>query len=232
MTLLTVPVAAAVALAGCGSLGDAQQVIDRSRLVNDLASRLDNASTMTYTADYRLAGGGAASIAQAQDPIRAAYTYPGGKYATDGLQTADCRGTDGKATCTLTPPPKPSAQPDVESTVLPILRDQGVVPPTVVIGLLTAASLSPDAVIRQHDTTIAGEHATCVNVGGVRNAAASAFDACITTSGVLGSFNGTIDSKPMTVTLIRYAPTVTPDAFDPLPGAAIVDQRPSQSPRR
>jgi len=37
-------VAVAFVLAGCTSVGDAQQVIDRARLVNDLASRLDHAS--------------------------------------------------------------------------------------------------------------------------------------------------------------------------------------------
>jgi len=221
----TLAVTLAGTVAGCGSLGDAQQVIDRSRLVNDLASRLDSASTQTYTADYQLADGQRASIAQAQKPVRASYAYPGGKYATTNLATVDCQAGP-RPSCTLTLPPTPNADSDVESGLLPRLRDHGVVPPTLVIGLLAAASLSPNAVVRQHDTTIAGEHASCVDVSGVANAAASTFDACITTSGVLGSFHGTVDGRPMDVSLVRYATTVAPDAFDPLSGATVVDQRP------
>jgi hypothetical protein len=209
-------------LAGCGSIGDAQQVIDRARLVNDLASRLDHASELTYTADYQLPGGDHATIAQAQEPVRLAYTYSGGKYAITKEATIDCTGTN----CTLTAPPAPIAnsQTDLQSRMV----DHGLVPPTTVVGLLTAASLSSNAVIEQHDTTIAGEHATCVGVNGVENSEASQFDACITAAGVLGSFKGAIRGRPMEVALIRYVPSVAENAFDPPPDAKTIDQRPGR----
>jgi hypothetical protein len=211
-------------LSGCGSMGGAQQVIDRSHLVNEMASRLDHASELTYTADYRLADGERATIAQTQDPRRAAYTYPGGKFATTPDATVDCRVDNGATTCTLTAPPSPST--DATTMLLNALRDRSLVPPTLVVGLLTAASLSPDTVIKQHDTTLAGEHATCISVSGVENSAASQFDACITSAGVLGSFKGLVNSKTMEVSLIRYVASVTEDAFDLPSDARIVDQLP------
>jgi hypothetical protein len=220
-TLVTVALGAA--LAGCGSIGDARQVIDRAHLVNQLASRLDRASELTYTADYQLPGGAHATITQAQDPVRAAYTYPGGRFATTPDATIDCRTDNDTMTCTLTAPPSPST--DATTTLLNALRDRGLVPPTLVVGLLTAASLSPNTVIEQHDTTLAGEHATCVEVSGVENSVASQFDACITSAGVLGSFKGTVNSKEMEVSLNRYVASVAQDAFDVPGGAQTVDER-------
>jgi hypothetical protein len=214
------------ALAGCGSIGDAQQVIDRARLVNDLASRLDHASELTYTAEYQLPGGDRATIAQAQDPLRVAYTYSGGKYVTTKEATIDCQTAGSGTTCTLTAPPSPIAnsQTGTQSRML----DHGLVPPTTVIGLLTAASLSSNAVIEQHDTTIAGEHATCVEASGVENSETTQFDACITTSGVLGSFQGALSGRSMDVGLIRYLPSVDENAFDPPADATTIDQRPGR----
>jgi hypothetical protein len=217
-----VVVTAAVALTGCGSIGDAQQVIDRARLVNDLANRLDHASELTYTAEYQLPGGNHASIAQAQTPVRVAYTYPGGMYATTKEATIDCTGP----TCTLSGPPSPIA--DSQAGLQDRMIKHGLVLPTTVVGLLTAASLSSNAVIVQHDITIAGEHATCVSVSGVENSDAAQFDACITATGVLGSFKGTINATPTEVSLIRYIPSVAENAFDPPAGAKTVDERPGR----
>src|SRR5206468_12406862 len=128
--------AAAVAvapLAACGAMGDAQQVIDRARLVNDFAERLNHADELTYTAEYQLAGGGTAKIAQAQRPFRAAYTYPGGKLITTAERTADCRTRTSTTTCTLTAPPSPGADPT--SGLLDLVGDGGLILPTKVVGL-------------------------------------------------------------------------------------------------
>lgn len=214
------------ATAGCGAMGDAQQLVDRARLVNDLATRLDDASGLTYTAEYQLPGGASASIAQAQQPLRIAYTYPGGKFLVTADRTAECRMAAGSTTCVLNPAPSTGADPTA-----PLLRtagDRGLVPPTLVVSLLTAASLSPNAVVNQHDTTTAGEHASCVDVSGVENAAASQFTACITAAGVLGEFHGTVNGTLVDVVLTRYRSTVAEDAFDPPPGALMVDQRPGR----
>jgi hypothetical protein len=201
--------------AGCGSLAEAQQVIGRADLVNELSARLSAAEQLTYSADYRLSGGRSASIARSQNPARAAYTYPGGKLIVTADATTECRGT----ACRRTPPPSPSANPTASLFTDP--GAQGLVPPTVVVGLLTAAALDADAVIDQEDTTVAGQHATCVDVRAVENAAASSFNACITTAGVLGSFTGVVDGSPVELALTRYSDTVAADAFDLPKGARV-----------
>jgi hypothetical protein len=131
----------------------------------------------------------------------------------------DCRADK----CTVDPPPTPKSD---TSGLFVAMRERGLVPPTLVIGLLTAASLSSDAAIKRSETTIAGQPATCVEVSGVRDAAATDFDACITDNGVLGSFDGTVDDKESDVSLVKYETTVAPDAFDPPAGAETVDNRP------
>ena len=212
------------ALAGCGSIGDAQQVVDRARLVNDFAERLSHAGELTYTAEYQLPDGGTASIAQAQRPFRAAYTYPDGKLVVTPERIADCRSENGTTTCMLTA--LPSAGIDPVANLLGDGSDRGLIAPSEVVGLLTAASLSSNAVIEQHDTTVGGEHATCVDVTGVENAAASSFTACLTGAGVLGSFSGTVDGANIGISLTRFADTAAENAFDLPPGAKIVDKRP------
>jgi hypothetical protein len=94
-----------------------------------------------------------------------------------------------------------------------------------VIRLLTDAALDPEATIQQSDTTLAGHHATCVDV----TRAGNRFDACVTSEGVLGSFAGTLDGKPAEVTLSRYTDTVESAAFDVPAGAGVVDRRQSAS---
>jgi hypothetical protein len=209
--------------AGCGSLAEAQQVIGRADLVNELSARLSAAEQLTYSADYQLPGGRSAEIARAQDPPRSAYTYPGGKLIVTSDATTECRGASGGVSCRITSPPSPSANPTAGLFTDP--GGHGLVPPTVVVGLLTAAALDSDAMISQHDTTVAGEHATCVDVEAVENAPASSFDACITTSGVLGSFSGVVDGSQVELTLTRYRDTVDADAFAVPAGARMTDRR-------
>ena len=91
------------------------------------------------------------------------------------------------------------------------------------VGLLTAAALDPQATIKQSDTTVAGHHATCVDV---RASSSGDFTACVTTEGVLGSFTGAVDGKPMELALSSYSATVDEGAFDLPAGADVVDRRP------
>lgn len=212
-------------VAGCGTIDDANQVIGRADLVNDLASRLDRAAELTYSADYRLPGGETASISQSQQPPRAAYTYPGGKLTVTADATTECDTTGSTATCTLTPPPSPGTKPT--ATVFAGVNAHGMVTPPVVINLLTAAALDAGAVIEESDTTIAGRHATCVRVKEVADAAASSFDACITTEGLLGSFTGVVDGTPVDIALSRFRDSVDGSAFDLPSGAGVIDRRPT-----
>ncbi|MGI5212137.1 hypothetical protein [Plantactinospora sp. CA-290183] len=225
LRMLTGAIITVVMLAGCQTLDDAGRVIGRADLVNALASRLDQSHELTYSADYQLPGGQSASISQSRDPLRAAYTYPGGKLTVTAEATTECDTTaTRKPTCTLTAPPEPSTKPAI--AIFTEMNKRGLVTPPVVIGLLTAAALDPNALIRQYDTTVAGRHASCVRVDGLSNAAASTFDACITGEGALGSFTGSVDGTDLDVALSNYRDAVESSAFDLPPGAGVVDRRP------
>lgn len=226
LRVLTESIVAVLLLTGCQTLDDAGRVIGRADLVNDLAARLNQSAELTYSADYQLPGGRSASISQAQRPPRAAYTYPGGKLTVTAQATTECDTAKRTATCTLhPPPPSPTTRP--ATAIFASANARGLVTPPVVTGLLTAAALDADAVIEQSDTTIAGRHASCVKVKQVANAAASTFDACITTEGVLGSFAGVVDGSPVEIAMSRYRDSVDSAAFDLPSGAGVVDRRPS-----
>ena len=216
---LTAALATALLAAGCTAGNGADRVSDRTRLVDGLANRLANASALTYTADYELAGGGTGSIAQTQKPHQASYRYPGGLLLVTTKAVTDCRTRDGGTTCTLKPPPSPGV--DASTALLGQMAARGLMVPPTVIGLLTAAAVDPNAVIEQHDSTLAGRHATCVHATGVDNAAASEFSACITADGVLGSFVGTVSGSPVDVQLVRYEQTADPAAFTIPSGATV-----------
>ena len=216
LPLLLAAVTAVAALPGCGS----GQVMDNADLINGLATQLDGSGQLTYSAEYQLPGGRTATIAQAQSPLRSAYIYPDGKLTVTDEATADCRRDGSALTCTLTAAPSPNNAPAV--TVFKDAGAHGLIAPTVVITLLTAAALESDPAIEQSDTTIAGRPATCVRVQG-----ASSFDACITADGVLGSFTGVVDGSAVDIALTRYRDEADPADFTLPAGAKIVDKRPA-----
>lgn len=221
LRLLALTVIASLTVTGCQTLDEAGRAIGHADLVNDLASRLDRALTMTYSADYQLSAGQTASIVQAQEPARSAYTWPGGKLTVTEEATTRCETSGGRTVCTLEPPPAATAKPSL--TVFSEAKRQGLVTPPVVMDLLTAAALDPDAAITNSDTTLAGRHATCVDV----RRPAGHFNACVTTDGALGSFTGQVDGKPVELALTRYQETVDNRTFELPPGAGVVDRRPA-----
>ncbi|MEH1167608.1 hypothetical protein V6V47_19705 [Micromonospora sp. CPCC 205539] len=220
LRMLAVSVIASLTVTGCQSFEDAGRAMGRSDLVNDLAARLDRALELTYSADYQLPDAQSAAIVQAQDPVRSAYTYPGGRLTVTPDATTRCTATDGRTVCTLVPPPTPGSKPTV--ALFNEANQQGLVTPPVVVGMLTAAALDPAAEIKQSDTTVAGHHAACVEV----QRSEGDFTACVTTEGVLGSFTGSVDGEPVEVALSRYSDSVPSSAFDVPAGASVVDNRP------
>jgi len=218
-------VATATGTSGCVAIGSAQPGGGRFQLVSDLAHRLERSGSLTYTAVYRLPQGASATISQAQNPGRAAYTYPGGKLVLGPDSTADCRTQPaGPTTCTLTPPPSPGTDP--ATALVDGIAVRGLIAPPVVVGLLTTAALDGDAQVTTHDTTLAGQNATCVDIQGVRTGPASDFEVCVTPDGVLASFAGTVAGAHVDLHLDRFDQTVPPDAFDLPAGATIIDHRP------
>jgi len=170
-----------------------------------------------------LPDGKSASISQAQQPLRTAYVYPGGKLIVTVDATTECRTVAAAATCTRTAPPAPGGVPAAQ--LFAKAEGLGLVPPATVVGLLAAAALDSDAVIDQKDTTVAGEHATCVTVEGVDNAPASEFATCVTTAGALGSFVAVVNGKRVDMTLTGYRDSVPLDAFAIPPAATVADRR-------
>ncbi|TDB72713.1 hypothetical protein [Micromonospora sp. KC723] len=219
LRVLTVSVVALLSVTGCQSLADTGRVLGRSDLVNDLAARLDGASAETWAADYQLGGGRTASVAQTQEPLRSTYSWPDGKITVTQDSIARCETAGGRTDCTLLSPTVTPAKPSV--LVYTEAKKRGLVTPPAVMGLLTDAALDPDAVITQSDTTVAGHHATCVDV----RRSTGAFRTCVTGEGVLGSFTGTLDGRAADVTLSRLSTAVDAAAFELPPGAGVVDRR-------
>jgi hypothetical protein len=152
--------AAMLLAAGCADLDDpaAAQGLSRNDLVAELAAQLAGSASLTFAATYQLAGGATATITQAQRPLRTAYHYPGGEVLITTAATTLCA----KRTCTMT---EPTATPP--ATVFADALKAGLITPTAVEDLLNAARIDPDMTVVQHDTTIAGRHATCVKLGNI-----------------------------------------------------------------
>ncbi|MGR6317259.1 hypothetical protein Q2K19_06680 [Micromonospora soli] len=223
LRVLAASVITSLSVTGCQALDDAGVALGRADLVNDLASRMDRALEQTWAADYQLPGGRSASIAQTTDPLRSAYTWPDGKITVTQEAVTRCGNAGGRTSCEVSPPVLTAGRPSV--IVYAEARKHGLVTPPAVIRLLTEAALDPEAVIDETDTTLAGHHATCVDV----TRSGDRFTACVTTEGVLGSFTGTLDGKPAEATLSRYTDTVEAAAFNVPAGAGVVDRRPATS---
>ena len=96
----------------------------------------------------------------------------------------------------------------------------------MVIGLLTSAALDPAAAITQTDSTIAGRHATCVEVRpGSTEEGTAPFQTCVTSDGVLGSFTGTVEGTRVDLALTRYRDSVESSVFELPADAKVVDRR-------
>ena len=205
--------AALLPLAGCADFDNpaAAHGLSRSDLVAQLAGQLSSSASRTYAATYQLAGGRTATISQAQDPPRSAYRYPGGEVLVTPAASTRCV----RRTCTMTRAGRPRA------ALFADAQKAGLVVPAVVLDLLNSARLDRDGVVDQHDTTVAGHHATCLDLDTLRSGAVST---CITNEGVVGTFAGTLNRTRIDIALTDYADRVRSDAFD-LPAAATVLRR-------
>ena len=196
-----------LAAAGCGDLDRAAsaQGIDGNDLVAELAAQLAGSSARTFTAKYQLPGGGRATVSQAQNPARTSYTYPGGRLVVSDDSVTQCA-----KGCKVSEPPRGGALP---ATAYGAAQKAGLVAPATVVALLNAAVLDATVTVDQRDTTIAGHHATCVDLSGLQDRRTSRFDMCLTNDGVLGSFTGTLDGQAIDMAMTEYSAKVPDDAF-------------------
>lgn len=192
---------------GCGELDQAAsaQGIDGNDLVSELAAQLSGSAGRTFTARYQLPGGGQATVSQAQNPARTSYTYPGGRLlVSDDAVTLCAKG------CKVSEPPRDGALP---ATAYGAAQKAGLVAPATVVTLLNAAVLDATVTVDPRDTTIAGHHATCVDLSGLQDRRTGRFDMCLTNDGVLGSFTGTLDGRAIDMAMTEYSAKVPDDAF-------------------
>ncbi|WP_127499655.1 hypothetical protein [Actinoplanes solisilvae] len=210
LTGLVVVGAALLGTAGCAGLDEASaSPMTRENLITETADQLAAGSALTYQATYRVTGGETATMSRAQGPPRAAYVYPGGRVITTTTATIRCTGSS----CTST-----KADPSVAAS----LDGAPLVSPEAVQAMLTAAAIDPVVETKQHDTTIAGRHALCLQLRDVDGTAAPVFDVCVTNEGVLASFTATIDGKPVEQALTAYQDAVPIDAFQVPPGHRLI----------
>lgn len=202
--------------AGCTDLDEASAAgISRDDLVSEMSTQLAKVTGLTYTATYQLTGGGRATVTQAQKPTRTAYAYPGGRLIETAIGTIRCTG--GTAlTCTETDPTPATALPLAGSTL---------VTPEAALAMLNTAALDPEVVTNQHDTTIAGRHATCLDLSGVDGTPTSEFSLCVTNEGALGSFTATIAGTRLEQALTSYAEKAAPGTFALPASARLTDKR-------
>lgn len=204
--------------AGCVRLDEASAAdITRGDPVSTLAAQLAGGSAISYTATYQVSGGGTATITRAQRPARTAYVYPGGRLIVTSTATIRCQGGNKAPTC-VESAPDPAAATNLPRTSL--------ITPEAVLEMLNAAAFDPDVTTTQHDTTIAGRHATCLGLSDVSGIEIAKFDVCVTNEGALASFAATIDDKRTDLALTAYSEQVTGEAFTLPPTAKVTDKRP------
>lgn len=127
--------------------------------------------------------------------------------------------------CVLQPATDPSPTP--AANVLTELDGERFLSVHTVMGWLTEAAASSSVTITSQTRTIAGAHSTCVNVTGAENSRVSSFEACVTDTGLLGSFSGDVDGQPRSVILTSISSTVDPDVFTIPDEVAVIDERTS-----
>lgn len=202
--------------AACTGLDQASAAnITRDDLVSEMAGQLAESSTLSYTATYQLAGGDTARITQSQKPTRTAYAYPGGRLIVTSTATIRCKGAEKAPICTeTTPSPATDAR-----------QIGALITPDAVLAMLNAAALDADLVAAQHDTTIAGHHATCLDLNRVDGTPARKFTVCVTSEGALGSFTASINGRRADVALTAYSDKPDEAAFALPPAAKLTDKR-------
>ncbi|MFI5890713.1 hypothetical protein ACIA5D_11415 [Actinoplanes sp. NPDC051513] len=216
LTVISFAAAAALLLGttACTDLDTANAAgITRDDLVSEMAIQLARVTGLTYTATYQLTGGDTATITQAQKPTRTAYVHPGGRLLETVTGTVRC---DKALNCTETDPAPATAAP---------LTGSKLITPEAALAMLNAAALDQELDAAQHDTTIAGRHATCLDLRRVDGTPTSEFSLCVTNEGALGSFAATIAGERFDQALTAYEEKADLAALDLPASAKLTDKR-------
>jgi hypothetical protein len=210
------------AVSGCGLVSKAKNFASNVAVLTDIGSKLKDSSSKTYTAVYSLDGGRTVTVAN--QPPKSAYRGINTTFISLPNGTWTCQKGAGHTVCTETVPIGAGALGGLGTGL-----GEGLVTPEIAVGLLAAATLVPDAKITKSERTIAGQKSTCAKVTGLtdsqkgKDAKVKDFSVCVTGTGVLGSFEGTLDNdKAGKTELTKYTTTVDAKLFALPAGAKIV----------
>ncbi len=150
----------------------AAQGLTRNDLVAGLAAQLSGSASLTYAAAYQLSGGATATIAQAQNPSRTAYRYPGGAVLVTTAATTRCV----RKTCTMTAPPTPTTP--LPASLFADAEKAGLVTPAVVQSLLSEFStcITSDGVLGSFTGQVGGKKIDVAMTGYADRVRSDAFD--------------------------------------------------------
>jgi len=215
--------AALLGVGGCEMVDDTSGPADRNRLIDDMTQQLERGAELRYHAEYQLVGGYRATVAQQSLPMKTAYGYPGGLLIISETERTSCDLSMKPPRCEIrTLPTATAGQPSGYAEA----ARRGLITGPVAADLLRAASRQPAATVKPHDTTIAGIQASCLEVFGLIDVAASNFTACVTADGVLASFSGVVNGISVDFALTRMELEAPADRDLTVPtGANVVDLR-------
>lgn len=215
--------ATVLGMTGCDMINNVAAPIDRNRLIEDMTGQLERGGKLRYQAEYQLVGGHRATVAQQASPMKTAYGWPGGLLIVSETDRTSCDLSKKPPKCEIRALSNAtSGQP----TIYTDAAKKGLVTGPVAADLLRAASLQPTVTVKPHDTTIAGLQASCLEVLGLAEAAASNFTTCVTADGVLASFSGVVNSVNVDLALTRMELKAPDDAALAVPaGANVADLR-------
>ena len=198
-----------------------------------LADRLQRGDEATYTAEY---GVGGSTVVHVHAPPRQAFRSSGVTLTIGPDTIVTC--TDAATSPSATSVIRCERSPGVDGMALTEARmvtkatTTGFVAPDLAASVLLRAAARPDLRVTTRRRTLGGTQADCatVDAAAVQPPAATVpltalrFTACVTTAGVLAGFEGTTEGAGTgRMTLERYLPRVSQDAFDLPRGATVAD---------
>jgi hypothetical protein len=198
-------VAAVAGTAACTDLDQASAAgVADEDLISETADRVAAADGQSWTATYRLSGGEVARVTRAQQPSRIAYTFPSGIVIVGPDTVTRCTRATEKVNCTDGDRRDGEEGPPAST---------GLVAPAAILDMLESAAIDPDLAVTPRETTIAGRHASCLELAGVDQSAAPDFEVCVTVEGTVAAFTGTVAGAPVEMTLTEYSTDINDADF-------------------
>ncbi|GAA4593514.1 hypothetical protein GCM10023194_57950 [Planotetraspora phitsanulokensis] len=207
-------------LMGCGVIGQVSNVVDSASTLSTFADRLGKSADLTFTATYKSTDGGTVTLVQ--EPPNSAFIGPDGRYVFTPDHMLFCE----KNTCTSAPSAGTG-----DAGAMTAATGPGFVTPELALGFVTAAAVIPGADIESEEREIAGQNSLCATATGLEAVASPGdgdaprdFSVCVTETGVLASFTGTLASgEKASIELVSFKDEADAKAFEAPEGAEIAE---------